>query len=102
MDNGTEFTSKALDDWAYRRGVKLDCTRPGEPTDNGLIESFNGRLRDGFLNVDEFITMPDVRDKLRAWQDDDDHRRPHGSLGHLGPSEFATMRSGQPREAADL
>jgi transposase InsO family protein len=44
-DNGTEFTSKALDDWAYRRGVKLDYTRPGKPTDNGLIESFNGRLR---------------------------------------------------------
>lgn len=44
VDNGTEFTSKALDDWAYRLGVKLDYTRPGKPTDNGLIESFNGPL----------------------------------------------------------
>ena len=70
MDNGTEFTSNALDDWAYRRGVKLDYTRPGKSTDNGLIESFNGRLRDEFLNRNEFITMPDVREKLRVWQDD--------------------------------
>ena len=102
VDNGTEFTSKALDDWAYRRGVKLDYTRPGKPTDNGLIESFNGRLRDEFLNVHEFITMHDVREKLKAWQDDYNHQRPHGSLGHLTPSEFAKIRSGQPREAANL
>ena len=61
VDNGTEFTSKALDEWAYRRGVKLDYTRPGKPTDNGLIESFNGRLCDEFLNTHGFITMQ-VRD----------------------------------------
>ena len=99
---GTEFTSKALDEWAYRRGVKLDYTRPGKPTDNGLIESFNGRLRDEFLNVNEFITMHDVHEKLKAWQDDYNHCRPHGSLGHLTPTEFATMRSEQPNEAANL
>jgi putative transposase len=102
VDNGTEFTSKALDDWAYRRGVKLDYTRPGKPTDNGLIESFKGRLRDEFLNVNEFITMHDMHEKLVAWQYDYNHCRPHGSLGHLTPSEFATMRSGKPKEAADL
>jgi putative transposase len=90
VDNGTEFTSnKALDDWVHRRGVELDYTRPGKPTDNGLIESFNGRLRDEFLNVNEFITMRDVREKLHAWRDDYNHRRPHGSIGNLTPSEFA-------------
>lgn len=102
VDNGTEFTSEALDEWAYKRGVKLDYTRPGKPTDNGLIESFNGRLRDEFLNVNEFITMHDVREKLKAWQDDYNHCRPHGSLGHLTPSEFVTLRSGQPKQAANL
>jgi putative transposase len=51
VDNGTEFTSKALDEWAYKRGVKLDYTRPDKPTDNGLIEWFNGRLHDKFFNV---------------------------------------------------
>ncbi len=96
VDNGTEFTSKALDEWAYRRGVKLDYTRPGKPTDNGLIESFNGRLRDEFLNTHEFVTMQDVRERLKAWKDDYNTERPHGSLGHLTPSEFAKARSGQP------
>ncbi|WP_441624649.1 IS3 family transposase [Cupriavidus sp. RAF12] len=102
VDNGTEFTSKALDEWAYRRGVKLDYTRPGKPTDNGLIESFNGRLRDEFLNVNEFITLHDAREKLQAWQDDYNLHRPHGSLGHLTPSEFVKMRSAQPEKAANL
>ena len=96
VDNGTEFTSKALDEWAYRRGVKLDYPRPGKPTDNGLIESFNGRLRDEFLNTHEFVTMQDVRERLKAWKDDYNTERPHGSLGHLTPSEFAQRRSGQP------
>lgn len=102
VDNGTEFTSKALDEWAYRRGVKLDYTRPGKPTDNGLIESFNGRLRDEFLNVNEFITMEDARGKLKAWQHDYNHCRPHGSLGNLTPSEYVTMRSGTIHQAAEL
>ena len=62
----------------------------------------NGRLRDECLNVNEFITMLDAREKLKAWQDDYNHRRPHGSLGHLTPSEFATIRSEQPTEAAHL
>ncbi len=96
VDSGTEFTSKALDEWAYRRAVKLDYTRPGKPTDNGLIESFNGRLRDEFLNTHEFMTMHDLQEKMQAWQDDYNHHRPHGSLGHLTPSEFAKRRSDQP------
>ena len=96
VDTGTEFTSKALDEWAWRRGVKLDYTRPGKPTDNGLIESFNGRLRDEFLNVNEFVTMQDAREKLTAWKHDYNHHRPHGSLGHLTPSEFVRKRLDQP------
>jgi len=102
VDNGTEFTSRALDDWAYRRGIKLDYTRPGKPTDNGLIESFNGRLRDEFLNLHEFITLHDLRQKLQAWQDDYNHHRPHGSLGHLTPCEYVQKWSEQPTEAATL
>ena len=92
VDNGTEFTSKALDEWAWRRGVKLDYTRPSKPTDNG-------RLRDEFLNVHEFVTMHDAREKLKAWQDDYNTCRPHGSLGHLTPSEFVKARSVQQAES---
>jgi len=89
VDHGTEFTSKALDEWCYLRGVKLDFIRPGKPTENGFIESFNGRLRDECLNVNEFATLDDVRNVLRSWRHDYNHHRPHGSLGHLTPSEFA-------------
>lgn len=100
VDHGTEFTSKVLDEWCYRRGVKLDFIRPGKPTENGMIESFNGRLRDECLNAHEFTSLDHVRVVLQAWQDDYNHRRPHGSLGHLTPSEFAikgqTMDPGVP------
>ena len=61
--------------------MKLDYTRPGKSTANGLIESFNGRLRDEFLNVHEFITIHDAREKLKAWQYDYNHYCPHNSLG---------------------
>ena len=89
VDHGTEFTSRALDEWAWRRGVQLDFIRPGKPVENGLIESFNGRLRDECLNVTEFISLEHARTILAAWQDDYNHRRPHSSLGHLTPSEYA-------------
>ena len=69
--------------------------RPGKPTDNGLIESFNGGPRDEFLNTHEFAPMQDVRERLMAWKDDYNNSRPHGSLGHLTPSELAQTRSDQ-------
>ena len=54
------------------------------------------QLRDESLNTHEFVTMQDVRERLKAWKDDYNTERPHGSLGHLTPSEFAQRRSGQP------
>lgn len=62
VDHGTEFTSRALEDWAYRRGVQLDFTRPGKPVENAFIESFNGRLRDECLNVHQFTSLEDAND----------------------------------------
>jgi putative transposase len=88
VDHGTEFMSRALEEWAYRRGVQLDFTRPGKPTDNGHIESFNGRLRDECLNVQQFVSLADAREKIEAWRCDYNQVRPHSSLGHLTPSEF--------------
>ena len=61
VDHGTEFMSKALEEWAYQRGVKLDFIRPGKPTENSYIESFNGRLRDECLNVTEFVSIEDAQ-----------------------------------------
>ena len=102
VDHGTEFTSKALDQWAWENGVQLDFTRPGKPTDNGLCESFNGRLRDECLNVNEFTSIDHARQKIEAWRIDYNEHRPHGALGHLTPSEYA--KAGQKRafEAADF
>jgi putative transposase len=99
VDHGTEFTSKALEEWAYQRGVKLDFIRPGKPTENGHIESFNSRLRDECLNVEQFWTIDDARRKINAWRDDYNERRPHSSLGHLTPSEFVKGRTDGASEA---
>ena len=57
VDHGTEFMSRALEDWAYHRGVQLDFIRPGKPVENTFIESFNGRLRDECLNVHQFTSI---------------------------------------------
>lgn len=89
VDNGPEFISKALDAWAYRNGVKLQFIRPGKPVENAFIESFNGRLRDEFLNVETFATLEEVRVKLEAWKYDYNTARPHGSIDGKTPLEYA-------------
>jgi len=92
VDHGTEFTSRALEDWAYQRGVQLDFIRPGRPIENAHIESFNGRLRDECLNVHQFLSLDDARAKIEAWRRDYNQHRPHSSLGDLTPDEFVTHR----------
>ena len=92
VDHGTEFMSRALEDWAYRRGVQLDFIRPGKPVENAFIESFNGRLRDECLNVHQFTSIDDARTKIEAWRVDYNQRRPHSSLGHLTPKDHAQQR----------
>ena len=87
-DHGTEFQSRALEDWAYRRGVQLDFICPGKPTENAFIESFNGRLRDECLNVHQFTSIDDAKAKIEAWRIDYNQHRPHSSLGHRTPNEF--------------
>lgn len=69
--------------------MQLDLIRPGKAVENGLCESFNGRLRDECLNVTKFTSLDHARAVLAAWQDDYNHRRPHGSLGHRTLGEYA-------------
>ena len=66
-DNGSEFSSQVLDLWAYQNGVKIDFSRPGKPTDNGHIESFNGTFRDECLNAHWFTTLAEARQIIEAW-----------------------------------
>jgi len=94
MDHGTEFQSRALEDWAYRRGVQLDFIGPGKPGENAFIESFNGRLRDECLNVHQFASLAEAQAIIEAWRCDYNQRRPHSSLGHLIPNEFLDQRQG--------
>jgi putative transposase len=87
-DNGSEFTGRAMDRWAYRNGVQLDFTRPRKPTDNAHIEAFNGRLRQECLSQHWFLSLEDVQRTLDSWRDDYNNRRPHGALNNQTPREY--------------
>ncbi|MCC9169222.1 integrase core domain-containing protein, partial [Pontibacter harenae] len=88
VDNGSEFISKALDKWAYDNKVTLDFSRPGKPTDNAFIESFNGSFRDECLNTNWFLSLEDAREKIEAWRQEYNHFRPHSTLGDKTPEEW--------------
>ena len=87
-DNGSEFTSRLVDLWAYHHKVELAFSRPGKPTDNAFIESFNGSFRDECLNVHWFSTMQDARSKITQWVSEYNESRPHRALGDVSPLEF--------------
>ncbi len=87
-DNGSEFAGRLVDLWAYANKVTLEFSRPGKPTDNAYIESFNGSLRDECLNVHWFEDLTDAREKMQAWQRDYDESRPHRSLNDLSPLQY--------------
>ncbi len=91
VDNGPEFISKSLDWWAYFNGVQLDFSRPVKPTDNAIIESFNGRLRQECLNQHWFLYLADAAEKVESWRSDYNRVRPHGSLEGRTPKEFAKI-----------
>lgn len=88
IDNGPEFAGKALDEWAYEKGVTLQFIRPGKPIENAYIESFNGKFRDECLNTHVFKNLLHARALIGAWRDDYNQVRPHTALGLLSPEEF--------------
>lgn len=93
VDNGTEFTSKALDHWAYWNHVALDFSRPGKPGDNAFIEAFNGTLRRECLSQHWFLSIAEAQRILEEWRDDYNNRRPHRSLAGLSPALFRAGRT---------
>jgi putative transposase len=88
-DNGSEFTSQVLDLWAYRNQVKIDYSRPGKPTDNAYVESFNGTLRAECLNAHWFGDLAEAAERIEAWRWEYNASRPHRALGEKTPNEFA-------------
>jgi len=88
-DNGTEFTSQAMDLWAYHAGVRIDFSRPGKPTDNAYVESFNGTLRSECLNAHWFTSLADAKQIIEAWRREYNESRPHRAHGERTPNEIA-------------
>ncbi len=88
-DNGAEFTGRLMDLWAYHHGGRLDFSRPGKPTDNAYVESFNGSLRDECLNTHWFDSIEHAQTAIEAWRIDYNENRPHMALGNIPPAEFA-------------
>jgi putative transposase len=89
IDNGTEFTSKALDRWAYTNNVTLHFITPGRPMENGYIESFHGKFREECLNEHWFLILDDARETIEDWRIDYNQVRPHSALGYRTPEQFA-------------
>ena len=99
VDNGSEFISKDLDRWAYENKVTLDFSRPGKPTDNPFIESFNGSFRDECLNVNWFLSMEDAVEKIEGWREEYNGFRPHSSLDNLTPNQGIEMYNKSPKSS---
>jgi putative transposase len=89
VDNGPEFTSKALDQWAYENGIRMDFIRPGKPVENAFIESFNASLRKECLNAHWFQTLDEAKLTIEQWRKEYNRVRPHSSLGNMTPGEYA-------------
>lgn len=88
-DNGTELTSMAILKWCQETGIDWHYIAPGKPTQNGFVESFNGKLRDECLNETLFTALPEARAALQTWKEDYNTQRPHSALGNIPPAEYA-------------
>jgi len=92
----SEFVSRDLDIWAYQKGVVLDFSRPGKPTDNSFIESFNGKFRSECLNTHWFLSLDDARQKMEDWRRDYNEVRPHSAIGNKAPISLLNGSSAPP------
>jgi putative transposase len=99
LDNGPEFISRELDLWAFMKGVTLDFSRPGKPTDNAFIESLNGKFRAECLNANWFLRLDEARRKCEAWRRDDNQVRPHSAIAKRVPEELH-LPAGDPGQPA--
>lgn len=99
VDNGPEFTSRHFLTWCEGKGIAVQFIEPGKPTQNAVMESFNGRFRDECLNANLFWNVFDARGKVGPWKWDYNHARPHSALGYRTPAEFAQAQTRAPARA---
>lgn len=102
MDNGSEFSGRLMDLWAYHHHVRLDFSRPGKPTDNAFIESFNGTLRKECLNLNWFRSIDEAKETVEAWRRDYNESRPHMALDGMTPREFSLRNGILPRTEIEI
>ena len=96
VDNGPEFISRVVDQWAYANDVALHFIDPGKPVQNAFIESFNGKFRDECLNRSWYTSLEDAQQIIEAWRTDYNTVRPHSSLGYQTPEEYAATFAARP------
>ena len=101
-DNGPEFTSRHFVAWCEERRIRLVHIQPGKPMQNPHSESFNGRFRDEFLNANWFVNLPDTRTRTESWTNEYNIERPHSSLAHRTPAEFAAECSNAVAQSSGL
>jgi putative transposase len=101
-DNGPEFVSLALDQWASTHGIRLAFIRPGRPVENGCIESFNGKLRDECLNQHHFTSLAETQEHIERWRHEYKTERPHRGLGQRTPAEHAARFTPEERTTPPL
>lgn len=100
VDQGCQFTSKELDLWAYANGITLDFSRPGKPTDNAYVESFNASVRLECLGQHWFMDMDDAVEKIEDWRRDYNEVRPHSAIGDRPPMSLI-QKPQHPAEASE-
>jgi putative transposase len=95
VDNGPEFSGRALDQWAHQKGVKLHFSGPGKPTDNAMIETFNAKVRAECLDQHWFRSLQEAQERLESWRAEYNEQRPHSSLNNQTPAEFVALWQAQ-------
>lgn len=98
-DNGPEFVALAIRQWAKQAAIQINYIAPGSPWENGRVESFHGKLRDGCLNREVFGNLLEARVLIEAWRREYNEQRPHSSLGYQTPREFGRQFNSKLRVA---
>ena len=99
-DNGPEFTATTISSWLRKLELEVLYVEPGSPWENGYVESFNSRLRDEFLSLEQFENLSSARSLTASFRHDYNKRRPHSSLGYMTPNDFATQWPASAQSAA--
>jgi putative transposase len=101
LDHGPEFTSAALDAWAFQHGGTLHFIEPGQPVQNAFIERFNGKFRDECRNEHWFVSLQEAQVVIERWRREYNEERTHSTIGHLTPMEFIQPYQDRPQPAQE-